>query len=418
MRVLRAVNQSSQMKGLPKFLAKMALGLQDCTLFVETDSTGNETTEWVYLLAQWLAARYPTHTVVYKLWDNTSKTYATTNLQTGTGSRTLTIYNGAIPGAHCYYPQLIGFTTLFPVDPDVVLVAYGHNEGTHATEADGLTFAGRYRALIRRISLHFPSAEIALGIQNPQTTNTYQQLRSSFIRQTAQAYGLALYDAQSMFLANPNWATQWMGDAVHPNATGSRLGMLPPVVALFDDRLTGPATPILSSMAQQINLLTNGDFSAYPATPGAPTGWTVLGGATAYKDPTNFETAGQACKLVSGVGAAGWMQQNVDLTKYPISLFQGRVLSILVRSRRPNGNVSTSGRIQIYDGVSTGSTLQNATVQSDTGFYTEAISTKISPSATMVRVYLYADTSTAGSQEVTFDRVSLVRGDMPIDLYL
>jgi hypothetical protein len=416
MRVVRASMLDPQMRGFPKFLSKMALGLQDTNVFIETDSTGNETTEWVYLFSQWLASRYPTHTVVYRLFDNATKTYSTVNLQTGTGSRTLTIWNGAIPGAHCYFPQLVGFNTIFAAEPDIVLLSYGHNEGTHLVKADGLTFAARYKALIRRIMLRFQGAELGLGIQNPQISNTYQQLRSSFIRQIAQQYGLAIFDMQSMFLAYANWSTQWMLDNVHTNATGSKLGMLPPVQALFDDRLFPVTTGFAGTTVIGGNLLTNGDFSSF-TPPSAPTGWTVLNGATVSKDTSNFETAGWGVKIVSAAGASGWMQQNVS-SNFNIASFQGRQVTLTAWLRRPNGNAATSGRIQIYDGVVSAASTQNATVQTDTGIYVESVTMEVSSNATMLRAYLYADSGTTGNQEVTFDRVSLVRGDMPIDMYL
>lgn len=48
------------------------------------DSTGDETTEWVYNTAQYLAAQYPAYTVKYRLWDDTSQDYlAPVVLQTG-----------------------------------------------------------------------------------------------------------------------------------------------------------------------------------------------------------------------------------------------------------------------------------------------------------------------------------------------
>lgn len=39
------------------------------------DSTGNATNEWVYKYAQALGQRYPTHSVVYRLWDDTLQEY-------------------------------------------------------------------------------------------------------------------------------------------------------------------------------------------------------------------------------------------------------------------------------------------------------------------------------------------------------
>lgn len=48
------------------------------------DSTGNETSEWVYLLASALAADYPGHTVRYRLFSDAAQDYATpVTIQTG-----------------------------------------------------------------------------------------------------------------------------------------------------------------------------------------------------------------------------------------------------------------------------------------------------------------------------------------------
>lgn len=49
------------------------------------DSTGNDPTDWVYTLAQAVAAAYPSWTVVHRLWSDASQQYAApTILQTGT----------------------------------------------------------------------------------------------------------------------------------------------------------------------------------------------------------------------------------------------------------------------------------------------------------------------------------------------
>lgn len=55
-----------------RLLSKLARNQQDAVMLVIGDSTGNETIEWVYLFLQGLAARYPTHTVRYYLYDSTA----------------------------------------------------------------------------------------------------------------------------------------------------------------------------------------------------------------------------------------------------------------------------------------------------------------------------------------------------------
>lgn len=58
---------------------------QSCALQILGDSTGNDTTEWVYRLAQKLASDNPEFTVKYILWSDASQSYgAVTTIQTGT----------------------------------------------------------------------------------------------------------------------------------------------------------------------------------------------------------------------------------------------------------------------------------------------------------------------------------------------
>lgn len=401
-----------------KLINKLKRNLQDASLVVLGDSTGNDSNEWVYLLALWLALIYPTHTVVYRLWDDTTRAYgAPVTISTGTGSRTLTIYNASVAGRNCYYPQVAGFSTMIPVSPDLVIINHGHNEQPHLNEADGLLFAGRYSALIMRISTTFQDPDIFSIIQNPQTVNSYQQMRAQVILDVASQMGIGVIEALPEFLAYPNWATMLMADSVHPGSLGSGVTLMC-VQRIFTETAIGPAAPIIPSGAT-VNLLKNGDFGAYPTNPGAPTDWTVLGtGVSAQKDQTNWETAGWGCQVTSGAGAAGWLQQSLDTTKYPISAFQGRYASLLVRVRRPNGNAVTSGRIQLYDGIASGTSMQIATTQSDPSFYWEWVTIKVSSNATTLRAYLYADSGTTGGQVATFDRAILVRGRYPRDLYL
>lgn len=60
-------------------LADLAQG-RSSSIFLLGDSTGNETTEWFYLLSQRIAALYPSIRVEYKGWDGVTFDYGTTTV--------------------------------------------------------------------------------------------------------------------------------------------------------------------------------------------------------------------------------------------------------------------------------------------------------------------------------------------------
>ena len=65
-------------------VAKLVTGIGDMTLQVIGDSTGNDTAEWVYLLAQAIGAQYPALAIDYTLWSDVSSSYpAPTVIQAG-----------------------------------------------------------------------------------------------------------------------------------------------------------------------------------------------------------------------------------------------------------------------------------------------------------------------------------------------
>lgn len=79
------------------YALKRALATGDtCGIQILTDSTGNDTTDWPYILGQRIAASYPGFTVDHMLWSDATQTYAApTRLQLGTaGGRYLDCANG------------------------------------------------------------------------------------------------------------------------------------------------------------------------------------------------------------------------------------------------------------------------------------------------------------------------------------
>jgi hypothetical protein len=69
-------------------------GGESAWLTVLGDSTGNETTEWPYLLAQWLGSQYPSCRVQHALWNDTNQRYDPwTVVQAAAGERYVAFTN-------------------------------------------------------------------------------------------------------------------------------------------------------------------------------------------------------------------------------------------------------------------------------------------------------------------------------------
>jgi hypothetical protein len=155
-----------------RFVRKLRNQTSDANIVVLSDSTGVTTSRWVYLMATQLAAQYPAWTVRYRLWDAVGLAWsAYTTIQTGTGSRTLSVHNAAISGgnyAQHLTPQFA--TQVTNNNPDLVFISHGHNFSTGLTN-----FQGTYQAFIETVAEAVPGAPIILVSQNPRTDNAGAQ---------------------------------------------------------------------------------------------------------------------------------------------------------------------------------------------------------------------------------------------------
>lgn len=204
------------------FLAKLTYGQADAVLTVVGDSTGAGDTStdkrWVTLLAEHLAASYPAYTVTIRFWNNTTVAYdAPVTIQTGTGPRTLAVYNGSASGKDSNY-ALANFAAQVPVRPDVILFSHGHNNSA----AFPANYIPNMRDLIGQAVTTYPGASVIVSTQNPETTadNPTRLGWASSLVALAGSDTYGLIDAGSAFLADPDWETNLMGDTIHPNAAG------------------------------------------------------------------------------------------------------------------------------------------------------------------------------------------------------
>lgn len=141
--------KSDQAQGLLRVLTNPT---RHASILVISDSTGNEQDEWVAMLAQTLAAKYPAITVRYRLWKsnqlygngdpndlNFSPAQGPSIISTGTSGFNLDIFDFAVPGVKPNYSQSFRFLrgvqeitsqSIYPDASDtldLLIMNHGHN---------------------------------------------------------------------------------------------------------------------------------------------------------------------------------------------------------------------------------------------------------------------------------------------------
>lgn len=209
-------------------MRKLTLGSADAVVTNIGDSTGqgnyDTSRRWVLKFATQLGAMFPAYSVVFYMWNNTSVAYdAPVTIQTGTGARTLTFYNGSASGQTTGY-SFTNLATQMPVEPDFTFISHGHNENVAS-----ITAASGILRLARAITARYPRTALAVVAQNPQTTASASYAEQLAVRTALATFaareGYGFIDIATAFLATPNWETALMpvGDSIHPNDAGYTL---------------------------------------------------------------------------------------------------------------------------------------------------------------------------------------------------
>lgn len=408
--------------GAARLLGTLKSGLSDANIVVLGDSTGASTTpgRWVELLTNQLAADWPAYTTIRHDWDNTSKTYLTsTTVRTGTGAQTLHVYNGSVSGSQTDYPIASYRDTLWSnIQPDVILVNYGHNDGTAVSSE-----ITRWRMLILldALSRACATASIIFMSQNPRTdAPTISALRAADYRELAQLRGFGFIDVQQAFADLGNqavWSTYLLPDGLHPAAatdTGLNNGQdlwFRTVYRSFrySPRLTPTPQTQSGVFTQARSFLANSDFADFWG--GVLPGWTATN-ATLVPDTTNFENPanGYGVRIQSVAAAQTGIQQTIDARP-----FRGEWVTVAARMYVPSGQSATAGRVNLNDFQGSSKTV--IAFQSSRGrFVWIPVTMRVSPLATTVQVTVWADTATVATADVTVDRVVFVRGQEVRDI--
>lgn len=207
-----------------RFVNKLVGNQQDLNIQVLSDSTGNETFEWPYKILIEIANQYPEYTVIYKLWDNANNTYfADETIQTGTGVHTITMANGAFPGAESAHflgfrkePVRAGIASF-----DLLMLNFGHNGGTAQTELD---VRNRHLTSYAQYVQNYAPADVVCIIQNINTSfQAYSAAMAAGIARVAGELGIGTVDVYKLWsdkLRSTGTVSDWMLDQVHPNSLG------------------------------------------------------------------------------------------------------------------------------------------------------------------------------------------------------
>lgn len=400
----------------------LATGSGDVTILSLSDSTWNATDEALSLAVDDLAADWPNYGLQYQAWDDTTKTWGTmTQRVTGAGSYNIKVYNGGVAGETFSYalPNLAAMVT--NLQPHLILINYGHNEGSTNNAPE--QFRDEIVRLVETVRAVAPLSAVVVSSQNPRfdagTSPGIVEMRTDVARRVCQLLGVGFIDAHAAFIATGDpQAYVSAVDGLHPTTSGAANGS-----RLWADVILGALRPMPGAsptpqpssalLVPANNLASNGAFTTWATSPGAPSSWT-LAGCTTEKDTTNYENAnGYACKMVPT--ASGTVSMWHALPFRLLRTDGGQWVTAAARFWVPAGSHVNSGRVGINDGI-TRTSRGASQVSEQGGWKWEVFSRQIQSAATFARVYVYGTGSTTSTTDaVTCDRVWVGRGLLPHD---
>lgn len=329
----------------------VAQGVSNARIIFLGDSTGNATDEFIYLFAQWLGTREPTHGVLYYAWDEGAGAYASpVSVSSGTLPLVIQVYNAAIPGIN-----LIGWLgsrfagAVGAVTPHAIVINTGLNvAGLENQEQQRKSFIDGIQTIMtaRRF------VPISMHLQQPLRDNDRMAMVNDAQRDVAAMMpGVALIDSYSKFIA-ANKPSAWYADDTHTNSAGTQV-----LLQSFKDAYNAsgnllPApqelTPWFDTI-RRVSLLKNGDFAAFSGA--LPDNWTEGGTGTVTKDTVlKYGTKPWSVRIPST--NLKFIRQILDTDQ--LNRVKGRVVSFAARVYVAPGGPAYAGTIYV---VPTGGTF-------------------------------------------------------------
>lgn len=416
--LVRAVKSDRDDLNARAFVDTIAREIDDVHLLILGDSTAAGTYSWSYMVAGDLAARYPTRTIKWSLFDDTTKTWpAQTTLATGSGALSINVWCGAVGTRTTKYSQRFLEEQVTGFDPDLVLICYGHNQ-PYSSGYERWMVRADFLLLTQALSARCPRAAITLIGQNPHTdSDETGELIIPAVQDVARMCGYGYVDFHTPFIEyGASWTTDLMTDTVHPNSTGYRL-QANVILRALDRARTTPLRQQQPSSFLSIapNLLVNGDFAEF--TGGELTGWTNVS-ATLTEDTTHHESAnGYSVRMVP-VNGTDVTRIRQSVATDTVTQLRGKVVTFGARLRVASAtDTITSGMLLVDDDVADARfCLPHSFTDELDGFVWAAISYRVDPAATSLTLSIVADAVANGDADVSIDRAFLVLGDLPSEV--
>lgn len=388
------------------FLKRLKRNVEDATLMICGDSTADGTTDGPYQFLLQLAAEWPTHTFTYRTWGTTSYN-APTTIQTGTGTRTVNVYNASVAGWRTanilapYYDAIVKVA-----EPDLIITTLGHNEATVAQD-----FRDRYANFTESVTATWPKARLICVAQNPAQTGNEQALRAQRIEEICALRGYGFVDVHQRFIDLGDFSA-YMADTIHPNAAGALLWAGEVVKHFTYLPSAAPFSSGVSTLAEPTeSLITNGDFAAFSGS--VPANWTATD-CTVTKDLVDYENPAGYSVVLTDAGAVSVSYISQAL---PAKLVAGQWVTVTARVKIAAGQPYSAGNVGLADSSGETISLGMSSAGRD-GWRWETVTRYFPVGVTSPVVKVYSDRTSVTSGVARVDRVIVSRGTMPRDLLL
>jgi len=393
---------------------------QDVNVFILGNSVWDATNEAGYAFAQWLATQHPNQTVTHRFYnDGGSAWNAPVTLQTGSGSGVIAFWSASIAGTKCTY--LLGGKRATSIDAapasvDLVMINHGLNEVGYSANPSR---RAQLMMAVEAMKLKWPTAQMLIVNQNPRRDDTQMTVvNTAWLAVEALYPSAQVLNPYDAFIAAGKAAALY-DDNLHPSVPATTAGT---GQAIYLDQLKAAyraasgSAQILTNTAYlsltATNLLSNGDFSAWPGA--APTSWSTGGGATVTKDTGVVDPLyGTYSARVEGTAANGYIQQQVGAQALADCIAAG-FCTLAARVRTDALGATGVGRIGIITSPSFVTQSIEVNVVPDGGWcWVIAPNLPVPSDATGLFVRLFCDTSTNTASKAYYSRVTLRPGATP-----
>ena len=373
---------------------------ESANVFVYGDSTGDATDEWVYLLATKMGLEWLTHTVTYRNWNTGTTAYnAATTIQTGSGAGVLAFYNCSIAGAVATRFAGDDLEASLPVEPDLVILSYGHNGGVQVDRQ-----VTQHATMAGEVSRLYPFSPLIILGQNPVTTDATMAAKIKAFRALASSFGWGFIDVHRWFKSLPLAIATYYADTIHPNALGSDVWS-DCVLGAFSPSLYGNGGTVLSNLNRGVIWAADSFVAITPLM--------IPSGVTVANEVSTYETRGSALRLTGdGVTVSPQVYWPI-IAAADIAAYRGRYVTVSLRVRIADGVNATLGRVDLYDGTTTSSTAGPGPLGDD--WYTQSITMRVGAAAPYLRCYLYLHLGAATTNTIVIDRITVVDGPYVAD---